>query len=289
MTTSRSALRIAAASFGSMSIPAWPTYDGWRLSRWSWRRNAVAMGMSNASRELGDMRRRLRAPTAAAEQQQRPLGSLSLALRRVISLLEGASAVRLCRRCVGSFGVGKQHILRQAKHHGARGVRSVPPWKARATNSGNALGLAHDADPIRRPRRTWPPGRFPERRRVPRWHARSARRGAPWGLRRGGRHTPRSRRWWRPGARVTKATPGCPVSLPVASAIIAAPPSWRQTMVRIEAASNSASSAAMKLSPGTVNSVRQPSPTSWSIRILPPVRITNASRNLAVSEFHGLF
>ena len=65
-----------------------------------------------------------------------------------------------------------------------------------------------------------------------------------------------------PGARVTKATPGMPVSLPVASAIIAAPPSWRQTMVRIAVASNRASSAAMKLSPGTVNSVVQPSPTS---------------------------
>ena len=85
-----------------------------------------------------------------------------------------------------------------------------------------------------------------------------------------------------PGARVTNATPGCPVSLPVASAIIAAPPSWRQTMVRMEEVSKSASSAAMKLSPGTVNSVWQPSPTSWSIRILPPVRITDASLNLAV-------
>ncbi len=34
-----------------------------------------------------------------------------------------------------------------------------------------------------------------------------------------------------PGPRVTKATPGRPVSLPCASAIIAVPPSWRQTMV----------------------------------------------------------
>ncbi len=32
-----------------------------------------------------------------------------------------------------------------------------------------------------------------------------------------------------PGPRVTKAMPGVPVILPCASAIIAAPPSWRQT------------------------------------------------------------
>ena len=36
-----------------------------------------------------------------------------------------------------------------------------------------------------------------------------------------------------PGPRVTKAMPGWPVSLPCASAIIAAPPSWRQTTVSI--------------------------------------------------------
>ena len=36
-----------------------------------------------------------------------------------------------------------------------------------------------------------------------------------------------------PGPRVTKQMPGLPVSLPWQSAIIAAPPSWRQTIVRI--------------------------------------------------------
>ena len=55
-----------------------------------------------------------------------------------------------------------------------------------------------------------------------------------------------------PGPRVTKATPGLPVSLPVASAIMAAPPSWRQTMLRMPL-STSPSSAARKLSPGTEN------------------------------------
>jgi hypothetical protein len=33
-----------------------------------------------------------------------------------------------------------------------------------------------------------------------------------------------------PGPRVTKAMPGRPVTLPTASAIIVAPPSWRQTV-----------------------------------------------------------
>jgi hypothetical protein len=33
-----------------------------------------------------------------------------------------------------------------------------------------------------------------------------------------------------PGPRVTKTTPGRPVTLPTASAIIVAPPSWRQTV-----------------------------------------------------------
>ena len=33
-----------------------------------------------------------------------------------------------------------------------------------------------------------------------------------------------------PGARVTKTMPGLPVSLALASAIMAAPPSWRQTV-----------------------------------------------------------
>ena len=36
-----------------------------------------------------------------------------------------------------------------------------------------------------------------------------------------------------PGPRVTMQMPGLPVSLPSQSAIMAAPPSWRQTMVRI--------------------------------------------------------
>ena len=46
-----------------------------------------------------------------------------------------------------------------------------------------------------------------------------------------------------PGPRVTKHTPGRPVSLPCASAIMAAPPSWRQT-VNSMGASCSASSTA---------------------------------------------
>ncbi len=45
-----------------------------------------------------------------------------------------------------------------------------------------------------------------------------------------------------PGPRVTKHTPGRPVARPTASAIIAAPPSWRQTVTVISGRSYSASS-----------------------------------------------
>ena len=47
-----------------------------------------------------------------------------------------------------------------------------------------------------------------------------------------------------PGPRVTKQTPGAPVSLPWASAMIAAPPSWRAVTTWISGASTKASSAA---------------------------------------------
>jgi hypothetical protein len=60
-----------------------------------------------------------------------------------------------------------------------------------------------------------------------------------------------------PGPRVTKQIPGRPVVLPIASAIIAAAPSWRQT-VTVMLLSRSASSAARKLSPGTQNTCSTP-------------------------------
>ena len=46
-----------------------------------------------------------------------------------------------------------------------------------------------------------------------------------------------------PGPRVTKQMPGLPVSLPWQSAIIAAPPSWRQTIVRIGESCSASSTA----------------------------------------------
>ncbi len=75
-----------------------------------------------------------------------------------------------------------------------------------------------------------------------------------------------------PGPRVTKTTPGAPVSLPVASAIIAAPPSCRQTTLRMPLSCNP-SSAARKLSPGTENTRVTPWMRNWSTRIFPPCRI----------------
>ena len=76
-----------------------------------------------------------------------------------------------------------------------------------------------------------------------------------------------------PGPRVTNKTPGSPVILPQASAIMEAPPSWRQMMVLMRLESCRPSSAARKLSPGTVNAVVAPWASSWSIRILPPCRM----------------
>ncbi len=46
-----------------------------------------------------------------------------------------------------------------------------------------------------------------------------------------------------PGPRVTMQIPGLPVILPAASAIIAAPPSCRQTVTRIEASCSASSTA----------------------------------------------
>ena len=61
-----------------------------------------------------------------------------------------------------------------------------------------------------------------------------------------------------PGPRVTKQMPGSPVILPQASAIIEAPPSCRQMMVLMRLESCRPSSAARKLSPGTVKAVVAP-------------------------------
>jgi hypothetical protein len=47
-----------------------------------------------------------------------------------------------------------------------------------------------------------------------------------------------------PGPRVTMQMPGRPVSLPAASAMMAAPPSWRQAVTWISGASTRASSTA---------------------------------------------
>ena len=65
-----------------------------------------------------------------------------------------------------------------------------------------------------------------------------------------------------PGPRVTKQMPGSPVILPQASAIIEAPPSWRQMMVLMRLESCRPSSAARKLSPGTVKAVVAPCASS---------------------------
>ena len=46
-----------------------------------------------------------------------------------------------------------------------------------------------------------------------------------------------------PGPRVTKQTPGRPVTLPIASAIMQAPPSWRQTVTARSASWNASSTA----------------------------------------------
>ena len=68
-------------------------------------------------------------------------------MRRVISLLEGASAASCAGAAVGCLGAGKQHVLRQPKHHGARAAGARRLEGARH-ELRDALGFAHDADPI---------------------------------------------------------------------------------------------------------------------------------------------
>src|ERR1700676_5202979 len=74
-----------------------------------------------------------------------------------------------------------------------------------------------------------------------------------------------------PGPRVTKQMPGRPVTLPMASAIIAAPPSCRQT-VTVMPLSRSASSTGRKLSPGTQNTCLTPLMASCSTSAAAAVR-----------------
>ena len=135
MTMSRSAMRIAAATFASMSKPAWPTYDGCRLSRWSWRRNAATTGRSNAAANL---------PTCmdAASLQPPPpsmrsgrSAALSFALSRVIWLADGARA--------GGCAVAPSLASALANKTSSGKPRTTGPGrperaalKARATNSG---------------------------------------------------------------------------------------------------------------------------------------------------------
>src|SRR5512144_754482 len=76
-----------------------------------------------------------------------------------------------------------------------------------------------------------------------------------------------------PGPRVTSAMPGRPVILPHASAMYAAPPSCRQTIVASRSRTScSASSTARKLSPGTQNTCVAPCAIRLATRIWPPVR-----------------
>ena len=70
-----------------------------------------------------------------------------------------------------------------------------------------------------------------------------------------------------------EAQPGRPLSLPCASAMKPAPPSWRQATKRIRSrCSWKPSSAARKLSPGTPNAVSTPCAISASIRAWPAGR-----------------
>src|SRR3954466_11463098 len=75
-----------------------------------------------------------------------------------------------------------------------------------------------------------------------------------------------------PGPLVTSAIPGRPVSLPYASAMLAAPASWRQTMRRtFSRSSYSPSRSARWLSPGTQKTWSAPWTTRLRARISPPV------------------
>ena len=215
-------------------MPAWPTYEGCRLSRWSWRRKAVTTGKSNVSANF--------AMLAAASARQPPPPSSRKGRSAVLELrlearhLAGRRRQRrrcepLCRRLASavanstSSGSPSTTGPGRPERAACEGTRHV---------FGNAFGIADDADPV---------GDAAEHGfKIDLLEGAAAlvgaldqcRPAAPWAWRPGALHSTPLAALVAPGARVTKATPGSPVSLPVASAIIAAPPSWRQTMVRIE-------------------------------------------------------
>jgi len=72
-----------------------------------------------------------------------------------------------------------------------------------------------------------------------------------------------------PGPLVTRTIPGRPVNFPSASAMIAAPPSWRAKTVSIEDVCN-ASKTGKKLSPGTQNRRSTPCNSMLFTMISPP-------------------
>ncbi len=74
-----------------------------------------------------------------------------------------------------------------------------------------------------------------------------------------------------PTVRVPRTAAGWPVSWPTASAMNAAPPSWRVATTRTPTA-GSASSSSRKLSPGTVKAQRTPAAAITSAMNRPTVR-----------------
>ena len=124
----------------------------------------------------------------------------------------------------------------------ARAVR-WSPYRRRARRVRGCAPDRRSRSPIWRSCRTPRGSRAPGTPRARACRARSGRRTKSSASNPGARCAAPPRRWW-PGPRVTKQMPGRPVALPAASAIMAAPPSWRQTVTAIGRSWN-ASSAAM--------------------------------------------
>ena len=168
-----------------------------------------------------------RRPAPAGARLPRISRSSCVDLRRA-----GRGLDRLERRRVDRDDSLGQHVFRQRDDHRARPYRWLRCRK-RARPVPECARDRRSRSPIWRSIRTPRGSRAPGRPRARACRARPGRRTGSSASNPGARRAEPAAALVAPGPRVTKQMPGRPVALPTASAIIAAPPSWRQTVTAI--------------------------------------------------------
>ena len=235
-----------------------PRYSGWSFEMTSACRQEAMTGTWSSSANLtSSVEVRARRTPAPARMTGRSAPASRLRTLPDLGLRDARAApARGCRRPVHVRGDLVEQVLGQGQQD-----RSGPATK------GLAHGLRHHArDLVRRSwaappiwpaDQAWRPGRSPGRPPDRGTRAGPARRGRTSASSPGG---PCGCRWPgspAPTARVPRQTAGRPVSWPYASAMNAAPPSWRVAMTRMPAPSR-ASRTPRNDSPGTVNAIADP-------------------------------